>query len=87
MNPPYSAPAPWVAKFIEHRHGIAYLPFSKSAWFDRLWGAADAIASPGIWASKFVGGAVYMPVFAAAFGPECVDAVSRLGVVRVKAAA
>ena len=28
---------------------------------------------------------IYMPVFMAAFGPECVGAISRLGVVRVAA--
>ena len=82
MNPPYSSPSPWVARFIEHRHGIAYLPFAKSAWFDRIWREADAVVAPGIHASKFVGGPIFMPVFAAAFGEECVEALGRLGVAR-----
>lgn len=84
MNPPYSSPGPWVARFIQHHHGIAYLPFAKSAWFDRIWEAADAVVAPGIHASKFVGGPIFMPVFAAAFGDECVEALSRLGIVRTK---
>ena len=82
MNPPYSDPGPWVKRFIDHSHGIAYLPFAKSAWFDRLWNGADAITAPGVHASRFVGGPIFMPVFAAAYGDECVEALNRLGVVR-----
>ncbi len=37
MNPPYSNPSPWVARFIEHNNGIALLPFSKSKWCQSLW--------------------------------------------------
>lgn len=82
MNPPYSKPTPWVDRFIQHGHGIALLPFAKSGWFDRLWASAEAITAPGVWASKFVGGPIFMPVFLAAFGDECVEAVARLGTVR-----
>jgi len=82
MNPPYSKPTPWVDKFIRHASGVALVPFTKSAWFDRLWTAADAIVSPGVGASKFVGGPIFMPVFLAAFGDECVEAIGRLGRVR-----
>lgn len=82
MNPPYSQPTPWVLRFIEHGHGVALLPFAKSAWFDRIWAAADAIVAPGVHASKFVGGPIFMPVFAAAFGDECVEAIRRLGRAR-----
>jgi hypothetical protein len=87
MNPPYSRPGPWVDRFITHRHGIGYLPFAKSAWFDRIWAAADAVCAPGFHASKFVGGPIFMPVFAAAFGDECVDALRRLGVTRLRSEA
>lgn len=87
MNPPFSNPGPWVDRFIAHGHGIAYLPFAKSAWFDRIWRAADAVVAPGIHASKFVGGPIFMPVFAAAFQPECVAALENLGVVRTRSAA
>ena len=37
MNPPYSNPTPWVAKFIDHKNGVALLPFMKSKWFQSLW--------------------------------------------------
>jgi hypothetical protein len=82
MNPPYSGPTPWVRRFIEHRHGVCLVPFAKSAWFDDLWTAADAIVAPGVIASRFVGGPIFMPVMVAAFGDECVEAIGRLGVVR-----
>jgi hypothetical protein len=82
MNPPYSAPSRWVDRFIAHRDGVALLPFAKSAWFDTLWNASDAVVAPGVIASKFVGGPIFMPVFLAAFGDECVEAISRLGRVR-----
>lgn len=32
--------------------------------------------------SKFVGGPIFMPTFLAAFGDDCVEAISRLGKVR-----
>lgn len=82
MNPPYSKPAPWVAKFIAHGNGVALVPFAKSAWFDVLWREADAMCAPGVDASKFVGGPVSVPVVLAAFGRECCDALSRVGIVR-----
>lgn len=82
MNPPYSRPTPWVDRFIAHSNGIALLPFAKSAWFDRIWTEADAIVAPGVHASKFVGGPIFMPVFLAAFTPECVAAIARVGTVR-----
>jgi hypothetical protein len=84
MNPPYSRPTPWVARFIEHGNGVALVPFAKSAWFDLLWSRADAVVAPGVQASKFVGGPIFMPVFLAAFGDECVEAIGRLGVVRTR---
>jgi hypothetical protein len=33
MNPPYSNPAPWVNKWLEHNNGLALLPMAKSKWF------------------------------------------------------
>lgn len=82
MNPPYSRPSPWVERFVAHRNGIALVPFAKSAWFFDLWDAADAICAPGVEMSKFVGGPIFMPTFLAAFGDDCVEAISRLGKVR-----
>lgn len=37
MNPPYSKPAPWVDKFIEHGNGIALLPGGGGKWTKKLW--------------------------------------------------
>jgi phage N-6-adenine-methyltransferase len=37
MNPPYSKPAPWVDKWLEHADGIALLPYAKSKWLQKLW--------------------------------------------------
>ena len=82
MNPPFSSPRPWVDRFIAHRHGVALLPFEKSAWFDRIWQAADAIVAPGVRASKFINGPISKPIMLAAMGDECVEAISRLGRVR-----
>lgn len=82
MNPPFSKPAPWVAKFIEHRDGVALLPMAKSAWFDVIWHEADAVVAPGVRASTFVGGPIPSAVLLAAFGGECVAAIGRVGTLR-----
>jgi len=47
MNPPFggrNAIAPWLAKFIEHGHGIALTPDRTSApWFHAAFPAMDAV--------------------------------------------
>jgi hypothetical protein len=86
MNPPYSNTTPWADRFIAHRNGVALVPHSRSAWWGRLWDAADGIADAGMF--RFLRAAdlklenVFMPVVFAAFGDECVEAIGRLGVVR-----
>lgn len=84
MNPPYSEATVWVRRFIEHRHGVALLGHAKSAWHPTLWAAADAVAFPFRY-FDFVGGSIMLPVWFAAFGDECVDALQRVGVVRYRA--
>lgn len=81
MNPPYSAATAWVRRFIEHRHGVCLVGHAKSAWHPALWEAADGAVVPTAY-FDFVGGSIFMPVWFAAFGDECVDAIGRLGVVR-----
>jgi hypothetical protein len=84
MNPPYSQSTPWVRKFIEHHHGDALLPHAKSAWHPLLWATDAALVVPEAY-FNFVGpsnGSIMLPVFFAAFGEECVEAISRLGAVR-----
>lgn len=85
MNPPYSQATAWVRRFIEHRHGIALLGHAKSAWHPTLWAAADAVAFPFKY-FDFIGGSIMLPVWFAAFGEECVEALHRVGVVRLRAA-
>jgi DNA N-6-adenine-methyltransferase Dam len=90
MNPPFSGCTPWVDRFIEHAHGVCLIQMSKGAYTRRLWAEAH-----GVWVCdqdlKFtvardtgVRADVYMPIWFAAFGDECVEAIGRLGVVRVK---
>lgn len=94
MNPPYSDSAPWVDRFMEHGHGVALVQHCRSRWHSRLWHRADALADPNeltptgsmfqFWRDGVMTN-VYMPVVFAAFGEECVEAIGRLGVVRVVA--
>ena len=84
MNPPYSKVTPWVDRFIEHRHGVAFVPFARSRWLNRLWDTTDALVVPANigsfeWA---YGMTMRFPVYLAAFGEECVEAIGRLGTVR-----
>lgn len=86
MNPPYSESTPWIDKFMGHRNGVCLMPWAKSAWTIRLWNAAEAVCLPDAGWFNFVGGpsggSISSAVFFAAFGDECVDAISRLGRVR-----
>jgi hypothetical protein len=43
MNPPYSNPSPWVAKFLNHKQGIALLPITRGKWWDSMWNECEAI--------------------------------------------
>lgn len=81
MNPPFHGPAPWVHRFIEHRNGIALLPQAKTAWQIKLWNTDAALMLPQRF-FDFVGGSIFIPVFFAAFGEECVEALHRIGRVR-----
>ena len=82
MNPPYSKPQPWVDKFIQHSHGIALLPISRSHWQIRLWQEADGICLMDHLFSFHDHSSFPFQVHLAAFGEECVEALSRLGRVR-----
>lgn len=87
MNPPFSAAAPWVRRFTAHRNGVALVPHSKSFWHLQLMATADGMCAPSDGYFDFVGtgkrsGAIFMPIWFAAFGDECVEAIRNLGVVR-----
>lgn len=82
MNPPFSHPAPWVRRFIDHGDGACLIPSAKAKWFFELWGCADAFSLTPARFRFHNGDATAFGIFFAAFGDECVDAISRLGVVR-----
>jgi len=92
MNPPFSHAAAWVRRFVEHGNGVCLVQVSKTKHSAELWAAADAITYVGGFAfvepegyerTHHAGvGQVYMPCWFAAFGHECVGAISQLGVVR-----
>ena len=82
MNPPYSNCTPWSKRFIAHGEGVCLVQMSKGAWCKELCDTCDAFVIAG--SLPFVGGDIFMPVFFAAFGDECVEAISRLGTVRVR---
>jgi len=46
MNPPYSKPAPWVARWSEHGNGVALLPFTRGRWNATLWATGAKCALP-----------------------------------------
>ena len=81
MNPPYSAAAQWVARFAEHRCGMAFLPALKEVrWSGMLLGCADAVA---LISTDFVirGGikrSMPFPLILAGCGPVAVEAVGRV---------
>lgn len=81
MNPPYSNATPWVHKFVNHRNGIALLPFAKSRWTNNLWHEAEAITMlPSN--LKFDQGTIMLPTMLVAFGSENVQAIANIGRVR-----
>ena len=46
MNPPFSNPAPWAVRFVEHGNGVALLPAANAWWSDMVWDRADGFAIP-----------------------------------------
>lgn len=84
MNPPYSDVTPWVNRFVDHRHGVCFVPFARSRWLNVLWDEADGlVVPPNVGSFAFAGGATMRyPIYLAAFGAECVAAIGRLGRVR-----
>lgn len=87
MNPPYSDVEPWVDRLIAHGNGIALLPYVKAFWRIKVWEAADGIGElHDVDRVKFMRGGkpteIMFPTFFAAFGAQCVEAISRLGRVR-----
>ena len=82
MNPPFSAPTPWIDKFIEHSNGICLVAMSRSKAFIRLWNQADAlVALPNNLLFVLPDGkkkGIFMPCILAAMGDENVRALHNL---------
>ena len=82
MNPPFSAPTPWIDKFIEHDNGICLVAMSRSKAFMRLWNQADAlVALPNNLSFVLPDGKkkdIFMPCILAAMGDENVRALHNL---------
>lgn len=86
MNPPYSNTTPWARRFITHANGIALLPHAKAIWHSEMMAQAEATCTPPRY-FDFVGtdnrnGDIFLPVFFAAFGTECVEALRNIGPIR-----
>lgn len=85
MNPPYSRLSPWTRKFIKHGHGVALVCISKSKANTELFASAAGIVVPDPFPFRRPDGTehnVFSPILFAAFGDECVEAISNLGAVR-----
>lgn len=90
MNPPFSSPKPWVERFVAHRNGICLVPVSTGPWYRLLW---DSTAEMVLFGDRAVfargeDGERGIPLRCTlfAFGDECVDAISRLGITRTRKA-
>jgi len=88
MNPPYSAPKPWIEKFVEHDNGLALLPYSRSKAFVHIWNHADAImALPNNFKfehSDHGTKGVFMPVALIALGQDNAEALRKSEINRVR---
>ena len=83
MNPPFSKAKPWADKFVEHANGVCLMAFSKSYWFERIWNEAPVMCLPPIH-MEFVQGGIFIPVFMAAYGEECENALAQSGLGKVR---
>lgn len=87
MNPPYSKPAPWVTKFLDHGNGICLTGWSKSKWCERLWTEADAV----IYIQKLLfdrpdgsRAGIFMPLVLAGIGDQAAEALQRSNLGKVR---
>jgi len=86
MNPPYSKPAPWIERWIDHADGVALLPTSNGKWYRSLWASsASFVPLPPI---KFIAGdgrklgTMPLPCWLVAIGADNVAALRSFGKVR-----
>ena len=80
MNPPYSEPGPWVARFLAHSNGVCLIPASNGRWFFDLWQSADAMVVPCDVAIKWhTGTSVPTRVLLAGIGQAAAIALANFG--------
>ena len=87
LNPPYSKPAPWVDRFLDHGHGIALLPITSTAkWIDLMWQNSEGVALTGpvsfLRGDGTPAGQAPFRTSLWALGDDCVDAIGRVSRVR-----
>ena len=82
MNPPFSKQRPWIEKFVDHKNGVALLPWSKSKSLMAIWNEADAITMlPATlrFEHKTDGlKGIFVACGLFAFGSDCVKAINKL---------
>ena len=88
-NPPYSGPAPWIERFIEHGNGIMLVQVARSKGFRRLWDLADGIMIPDHNMMRFINTqgktkTIFMPVGLFAIGEVSYQALLRSNLGRVR---
>lgn len=89
MNPPYSKPSPWVDKFIDHKNGIALLPYAKSKWLQKLWDHPDT-GLMYVYSIKFeradsrLNGSTPFPLGIWGMGDEAISAMKNSGLGRIR---
>lgn len=85
MNPPYSKPAPWVERFLNHGNGMALLPVNGGQWCKDLWESE----AKGVWLSRLAfvvngqerrGSPLNIVLWA--LGDECIEAITKIGKIR-----
>ena len=86
MNPPFSESKFWVHKFMEHKNGVALLPFAKSQWLIEIWDDCDGVV-PLPYNIRFLyegkaNGSIFLPVALFAYGQDNLEAIKRIGRTR-----
>jgi hypothetical protein len=86
MNPPYSRPAPWVEKWLNHSNGVALLPMAKSKWFNNLMNSeAKFVLLPSTFKFQSPDGKPLSLMMAStlwALGEANIEAISKVGKIR-----
>ncbi|NBX13220.1 MAG: hypothetical protein EBR06_05295 [Acidimicrobiia bacterium] len=79
MNPPYSNPTPWMARFLAHGDGVCLVPVSRGRWYAEAWDRLDAVTlcplQIGFVKPSGQKAKVFMPTFFGALGTSNVQAL------------